>query len=134
MMAALAKSAVHAAGYKVDTADGAAGTVTFTTGMTMGSWSGVSGTVIYREVSPYRFEASGAAKQNVKGGQAIALDLFGEAKSKVDNVIHEMKRLAQSGEVSIPEESAAAGAGTGCAVLIFVMGAVPSLWALKLLA
>ncbi len=130
-MAALAKSAVHACSYKVDAADDAAGTVSFTTGMTMGSFSGVSGTVIYREVSPYRFEASGAAKQNVRGGQAIALDLFGEAKGKVENVIQEMRRLALSGEVASKGAPADGNAGTGCVVLALAIGIAPSLWALN---
>ena len=35
------------------------------------------------------------AKQNVKGGQVIALDLFGEAKGKVRKVLEEMRHLAQ---------------------------------------
>jgi len=95
MMATLAKSAVQACKYRVDSADDAAGTVTFTTGVTMGSWSGVSGSIVYREVSPYTFEVTGGAKQNVRGGQMVALDLFSEAKGKVDNVIQEMRRQAR---------------------------------------
>ena len=67
----------------------------FTTGMTMGSWSGVSGSIYFEEVSPNRYSAAGNAKQNVKGGQMIALDLFGEAKSKVRKVLEEMRRLAK---------------------------------------
>ena len=96
MMASLAKSAVLACNYKLDEADEASGTVSFTTGMTMGSWSGVSGTIIYREISPYLFDVNGAAKQNVRGGQMVALNLFGEAKAKVDNVIDAMRRQAST--------------------------------------
>lgn len=118
MMAAICKSAVQASNYRVDAVDEAAGTITFTTGMTMGSWAGVSGTIVYNEVSPYLFEVSGAAKQNVRGGQVVALDLFGEAKSKIDNVIIEMKRQAGNGEVDTAGSSSTGAGGTGCAVIL----------------
>lgn len=126
MMANLAASAIQACSYRVDSADEASGTVTFTTGMTMGSWTGVSGTIIYREVSPYLFEVTGAAKQNVQGGQVVALDLFSEARGKVDNVIREMTRQASGGKVS--EVPANAQASTGCAVLILAVAIAPSAW------
>ncbi|QCI93393.1 hypothetical protein [Novosphingobium sp. EMRT-2] len=118
MMVALCKSAVQASNYRVDAVDEASGTITFTTGMTMGSWTGVSGTIIYNEVSPYLFEVSGTAKQNVRGGQVVALDLFGEAKSKIDNVIREMKRQAENGEVDTAGPSSNGAGGTGCAVIL----------------
>jgi hypothetical protein len=89
----LAVKAVQACNYKVDSADEAAGLVVFTTGMTMGSWSGVSGSIYIEEVGPHRFQASGNAKQNVKGGQLLALDLFGEAKGKVRKVVDQMRSL-----------------------------------------
>jgi hypothetical protein len=127
MMATLAKSAVQACKYRIDSADDAAGTVTFTTGMTMGSWTGVSGTLVYREVAPYHFEVTGAAKQNVRGGQVVALDLFGEAKSKVDNVVQEMIRQARHGEVSSFNPEVAGTSGTGCAILLIALGLGPSL-------
>ena len=94
MVVRLAVSAVQACNYKVDSADEASGLVAFTTGMTMGSWSGVSGSIYFEEVEPYRFRASGNAKQNVKGGQMIALDLFGEAKGKVRKVVDQMRDMA----------------------------------------
>lgn len=90
----LAAKAVQACNYKVDSADESSGLVAFTTGMTMGSWSGVSGSIYFEEVGPYRFQPSGNAKQNVKGGQMIALDLFGEAKSKVRKVLEQMQYMA----------------------------------------
>lgn len=124
MMAALGRSAVLACKYRVDAADDAAGTLTFTTGVTMGSWTGVSGTIIYREVSPYLFEVNGSAKQNVKGGQVVALDLFGEAKGKVDNVTAEMRRQASAGEVVTASEEGAPP--TGCAVLLFGLAMAPA--------
>ncbi len=91
----LAVKAVQACNYKVDSADEASGLVAFTTGMTMGSWSGVSGSIYFEEVGPNRYSPSGNAKQNVKGGQLLALDLFGEAKGKVRNVLEQMRRLAK---------------------------------------
>ncbi len=92
MVMDLAAASVLGAGYRLDRADEAAGTVTFTTGMTMGSWSGVTGTLYLIETEPYHFEVSGKAKQNVQGGQVLALDLFGEAGGKVQDVIVEMRR------------------------------------------
>ena len=133
-MAALASSAVLACGYRIDSSDDSAGTLTFTTGMTMGSWSGVSGTVIYREVQPYRFEATGSAKQNVKGGQMLALDLFGEAESKVQSVIAEMKRQAGTGKITDPNAQSDANTGTGCALLLIASGVTSSLWFISNLA
>lgn len=90
----LAVKAIQACNYKVDAADEASGLVSFTTGMTMGSWSGVSGSIYFEEVGPYQYRASGNAKQNVKGGQLMALDLFGEAKGKVRRIVEQMRYLA----------------------------------------
>jgi hypothetical protein len=86
--------AVQECNYKVDSADEVSGLVAFTTGMTMGSWSGVSGSIYFEEVETHRYQASGNAKQNVRGGQVLALDLFGEAKGKVQKVLQQMRQLA----------------------------------------
>jgi hypothetical protein len=94
LLVRLAVTAVQACNYKVDSADEASGLVAFTTGMTMGSWSGVSGSIYFEEVEPYRFRASGNAKQNVKGGQMVALDLFGEAKAKVRKIVDQMRHMS----------------------------------------
>jgi hypothetical protein len=91
----LAVKAEQACNYKVDSADESSGLVAFTTGITMGSWSGVSGSIYFEEVGPYRFKPSGNAKQNVKGGQMLALDLFGEAKGKVRKIIEQMQYLTR---------------------------------------
>jgi hypothetical protein len=93
LLTRLAVKAIQSLNYKVDSADETSGLVSFTTGMTMGSWSGVSGSIFFEEVGPYAFRASGSAKQNLRGGQIVALDLFGEAKGKVRNVVEEMRRL-----------------------------------------
>jgi hypothetical protein len=90
----LAVKAVQACNYKVDSADEASGLIAFTTGMTMGSWSGVSGSIYFEEIEPYRYRPSGNAKQNVKGGQMVALDLFGEAKGKVKKIVEQMRYMA----------------------------------------
>lgn len=91
---ALAVKAIQACNYKVDAADEVSALVSFTTGMTMGSWSGVSGSIYFEEIGPYRFQPSGSAKQNVKGGQLMALDLFGEAKGKVRKIVDQMQYMA----------------------------------------
>lgn len=95
LLTRLAVKAIQSLNYKVDSADEASGLVSFTTGMTWGSWSGVSGSVFFEEVGLHAFRASGNAKQNLSGGQIVALDLFGEAKRKVQNVVEEMRRLAR---------------------------------------
>ena len=105
MIVDLAKRAIARVGYRLDAADETAGTVTFTTGMTLGSWSGVSGTIAMQEGEPYHFKAIGQAKQNVRGGQVLALNLFDEANGKVQNVITDMQAL-----VSTPVRFQASGA------------------------
>lgn len=109
MMSDLAKKAIERLNYRVDATT--VGTASFTTGVTMGSWSGVSGTVSWEEVAPYRFRVTGRGKQNVQGGQVVAFNLFDEANGKAENVINEMKRLAAGGS----EQEAPAG---GCLVLM----------------
>ena len=114
----LAKSAIVHCNYRVDAADAAAGTVTFTTGMTMGSWSGVSGTVSWQEAEPYHFVVLGQGKQNVQGGQMVALNLFDEANAKARNVVEQMMRSAGAQ----PEEIATNNS-SGCLVpLITIAG------------
>ena len=97
MLVSLAKKAIGQLNYRLDRADAAAGAVSFTTGTTMGSWSGVSGTISWEEVSPYRYRVTGQGKQNVAGGQMVALNLFNEANGKAQKVVAEMTRLAAGG-------------------------------------
>lgn len=115
MIAELAKKAIGELNYRIDTANVSAGTVSFTTGITMGSWSGVSGTLSWEEVEPYRFKLNGQGKQNVQGGQVVAFNLFNEANGKAQNVISEMIRLAQGGSESEAPAS-------GCMVVLVVLG------------
>src|SRR5260370_26590902 len=77
-------------------ANEAIGLVTFQTRMSFASWSGVSCSLNIEEVSPNKFRVSGTGKQNVRGDQLFALDLFGEAKSKAHKAIEMMKELARS--------------------------------------
>ena len=115
----LAKAAVARSDYRVDAADAGAGTVTFTTGMTMGSWSGVSGTISWQESAPYRFKVTGHGKQNVKGGQMVALNLFDEANAKARNVVEQMMQLAGAKPDEIA--TAQASSSTGCMVFLLAM-------------
>jgi len=117
MIVELAKKAINRLNYRVDAADVVSGTITFTTGVTMGSWSGVSGTISWQETEPYHFKVGGSGKQNVQGGQIVALNLFDEANGKANKVVDEMRRLAQGGS----ESEAPAG---GCIVLLFAMCSV----------
>lgn len=125
MLTELAKTAVGRLGYRVDSADASAGTLNFTTGMTMGSFSGVSATIAWREVAPYRFTVTGQGKQNVAGGQVMALNLFDEANGKVQKAIEEMQRLASGGseDAVVTDDSSAMVAGLVivCVVIIAVV-------------
>jgi|GEM_PF-2196951 len=115
MIAELAKRAIANVNYRLDQSDAVNGTATFTTGVTMGSWSGVSGTIYWEETSPYRFKVSGQGKQNIQGGQVVAMNLFDEANAKANNVIREMVRLAGGPADVVPQGS--------CLVLLLGIGA-----------
>ena len=95
MVIDLAVRSIMAAGYKVDGADANSGIVSFTTGMTWGSFSGVSGSIYIREVAQGGFDVSGTAKQNVKGGQLVAFNIGNEAQRKVRKIIEQMKEIAR---------------------------------------
>jgi hypothetical protein len=96
LMVKLAMGAIQRCGWKLDSANEAIGLVTFQTRMSFASWSGVSCSLNIEEVSPNKFRVSGTGKQNVRGDQLFALDLFGEAKSKAHKAIEMMKELARS--------------------------------------
>jgi zinc-ribbon domain len=94
LMVKLAMRAVQELGWKLDQTNEDVGLVTFETGMSWGSWSGVSCSLNIDEVSPNTFRITGTGKQNVRGGQMLAPNLFGEAQSKADKAIEKMKVLA----------------------------------------
>lgn len=81
--------------WKVDSLDESAGMVSFTTGATWGSFSGVSGSIICVEEGPFQFRLRGSAKQNVRGGQVAAFNLFDEAGKKVQQVIERVKQTSR---------------------------------------
>ncbi len=90
----LAMRAVQELGWKIDQVNENLGLVNFTTGMTWGSFSGVSGTLNIEEGASGEFRITGTGKQNLAGGQLIAFNLGNEAQGKAQKVIHKMKELA----------------------------------------
>lgn len=92
----LAVQAIQHLKWKVDNANEGIGLVTFQTGMTWGSWTGVVGSLHINEVGLNFFEVSGTGKQNVSGAQLVAFNIGNEAQKKVDRVINAMVELAPS--------------------------------------
>lgn len=93
-MVKLAMRSVQELGWMLDQVNEALGLVTFQTGMSWGSWSGISGSLNIEEVSAGVFRVRGTGKQNLRGGQLIALNIGGEAQGKARRVIEQMKQLA----------------------------------------
>ncbi len=89
----LAMRAVQHLGWTITEVNEAVGFVGFQTPRSMGSWSGISGSLNIDEISPGQFKVVGTGKQNVSGMQLGALDL-GEAKRKAEKAISKMKELA----------------------------------------
>lgn len=94
LMVKLAMRAIQELGWKLDSANETLGIVTFQTVISWGSWSGVSCTLNIEELAPSTFRVIGTGKQNIRGGQLIALNIGGEAQSKARMAIDKMKRLA----------------------------------------
>lgn len=90
----LAMRAVQDLGWTLVEANDTLGLVVFETGVTWGSWSGVTGSISFEETEPLAWRATGSGKQNVRGGQTIAID-FGEAKGKPRAVVERMVQLAE---------------------------------------
>ena len=95
LLAQLCSRTVLELRWKVDAIDETAGLGSFTTGITWGSFSGVSGSILAVEESPNTFRLRGGAKQNVRGGQIAAINLFDEAGKKVKAVIDRAKTLCE---------------------------------------
>lgn len=89
----LAMQAVQRKGWTVVQANETLGFLVFETKMSMGSWSGVTCTLTFQEVSPTWWRVSGSGKQNVRGGQLLAMDL-GEAGRKAAKAVAMMASLA----------------------------------------
>jgi len=90
LMVKLAMKATQNLNWKIVQTDITTGLVTFQTGITWGSWSGVIGTLNIEEISKNIFTVSGTAKQNKQGLQMIAFNLGNEAESKLEQVIDNM--------------------------------------------
>ena len=90
----LAMKAIQEIGWKLDQANENLGLVTFQTGVTWGSWSGVSCSLNIEEMNEHEFKVTGTGKQNLSGGQLIALNIGNEAQSKARKAIDMMKELA----------------------------------------
>ena len=91
LLVKLAAKCINELSWRVDNIDETNGLVSFTTGMTWGSFSGVSGTLLLEEVKPSKFKVTGSAKQNLRGGQVVALNLFNESQKKVDKIVASMQ-------------------------------------------
>ena len=89
----LAMRAIQELGWKLENANENLGLVTFETGISFGSWSGISCSLNIEEVSNGSFNVKGTAKQNLRGGQVIAINFGGEAQSKIRKVIDKMQEL-----------------------------------------
>lgn len=97
-MSLLVKLAMHAIqelGWTLENANENLGMVTFETGMSWGSWSGISCSLNIEEVSTNQFRVIGTGKQNVRGGQIAAFNLGGEAQGRAQKAINKMKELAR---------------------------------------
>jgi len=90
----LAMKAIQEHGWTIEQANDNLGLVTFKTGVTWGSWSGVTGSLNISELSPNNFSITATGKQNLSGGQLVALNIGNEAKKKAKKVVETMKRLA----------------------------------------
>jgi hypothetical protein len=94
LLVKLAMRAVQELGWKLENANENLGMVTFETGMSWGSWSGVSCSLNIEQVSENQFRVAGTGKQNVRGLQLVALNIGGEAQGRAQKAINKMKELA----------------------------------------
>ena len=90
LLVKLAARCIDELGWRVDSIDEANGLISFTTGMTCGSFSGVSGSILVVEVKSNKFKITGSAKQNLRGGQILAMNLFNESQKKIDKIVASM--------------------------------------------
>lgn len=91
----LALRAVQQIGWKIDNVNEQIGLVTFQTGISWGSWSGVSCSLVIEEQAPGLFRVTGKGKQNVSGLQLVAIDFGGEANKRAQRAIDMMEKLAE---------------------------------------
>jgi hypothetical protein len=125
LMVKLAMRAIQDLGWKIEQVNETIGLITFeTAGITWGSWSGVSCSLNIDEISPGIFRVSGTGKQNIRGDQLIAFNLFGEAQGKAQKAINKMKELARPGwgPFNTPQASSRRG------LFLFLMAILGVMW------
>jgi hypothetical protein len=93
MLIKLTMKTIHDLKWKVETVNENVGLVSFQTGMTWGSFSGVSGSISIEEQSTNFFQMSATGKQNLAAGQLVALNIGNEAQKKGAAVITRMTEL-----------------------------------------
>jgi len=105
LMVKLAMRAVQELGWTLEQANDSLGLVTFQTKISWGSWNGVACSLNIEEVTEYKYRVKGTGKQNMRGGQLIALNIGGEAESKAGKAILKMMELAKIPEPSTKDAS-----------------------------
>ena len=95
LMIKLALRAIQELGWIIDQANDVSGIVTFQTKISWGSWSGVSCSLFIEEIEENKFKIKGTAKQNLRGGQILALNIGNEAESKAEKAILKIIELAK---------------------------------------
>jgi hypothetical protein len=96
LIAKLAVQAIQELKWKVDAVNDGIGLVSFQTGVSWGSWSGVSGSLSINLMSDNLYEVVGTGKQNLRGGQFVALNIGGDAQKKVNAVCDKMQSMCGS--------------------------------------
>jgi len=95
LLVKLAMKAIQQHGWTLEIVNENVGLVTFKTGVSWGSWAGVSCTLNIAEESLNTFRIIGTGKQISSGGK-IAINIGNEAQNKAKKVIETMKSLANS--------------------------------------
>lgn len=92
----LAMRAIQQQGWTIEQVNENMGLVNFKTSISWGSWSGVLCSLNISEVAADTFRVTGTGKQNVSGGQLIALNIGNEAQTKARKAIDMMKKLSNA--------------------------------------
>ncbi len=92
----LAMRAVQSLGWTVIDANDTLGLLVFETGISWGSFSGVTVSLGLEEARAGGWRVNASGKQNVRGGQTFAID-FGEAQGKANQAVAKMVELAEQG-------------------------------------
>jgi len=112
----LAMRAVQDLGWKIDQVNESLGLVTFQTGISWGSWSGVQCSLNVEEFSPRLCRVAGTGKQNLAGAQLLALNTWGEAQGEVQKAIRRMQYIATAEARPLVEQGPAVAKCNVCAI------------------